>query len=108
MSFFDSLSTGNFSNKNKSTKTKNRPQLKTDNVQHIRIFSPKSFNDTQYLINLLKSGIGIIVDFSDTNEPDAQRIFDYLCGATFAINGTIRRFNSSFFISPSGFKICKD
>lgn len=76
------------------------------NVQNVVLYSPKSFEDVQTLIDFLKSREPSVVDLAGVGDASAQRILDFLSGAIYALSGSIHRISGSIFLlTPSGVTI---
>lgn len=70
------------------------------------IYSPSTYEDVQLLIDHLKMREQVIVDFSDINQTSVCRILDFMSGAIYALNGSIRQINKNIFLfAPSGVTI---
>ncbi len=55
----------------------------------LAIFTPKSFDDVENVITMLKDNKSVIVYVSSLKAEDSQRVLDILCGACFALNGEL-------------------
>ena len=62
------------------------------------IFNPKSYEDVGRLIDHLKHGDQVIVDFSTTNQGVVARILDFMSGAIYALNGSVRKITSDIYL----------
>jgi len=62
------------------------------------IFNPKSYEDVGKLIDHLKRGEQVIVDFSTTNQNVVARILDFMSGAIYALGGTVRKITLDIFL----------
>ncbi|HPF53207.1 MAG TPA: cell division protein SepF [Eubacteriales bacterium] len=51
------------------------------------VYHPMSYDDAQSVIDNLKSGRPVIVNVEEVDPQIAQRIFDFLTGAVYALNG---------------------
>lgn len=77
--------------------------------QNIVIYSPKTSNDVERLIDYLKRREPAIVDLDPISEsPDAQRVLDFTSGAVYALNGRIIEIKTNtFLIVPEGIDVAK-
>ena len=67
---------------------------------------PRSFNDVQIIADHLKGGQPVIVNLSQVQPEEAQRILDYASGVAFALNGSAKKVNGEIFLFvPSGVDI---
>lgn len=68
--------------------------------------SPKSYEDVKGLIDHLKKGEQIYVNFSNVNSQTTYRVLDFLSGAVYALNGTVQEIDKNIFLfAPSGVTI---
>lgn len=75
----------------------------------VLIVKPERFEQTQNICNELKSKKPVIIDLQMMDKTDAQRMIDFLSGATYALNGEIKKIsNHIFFIAPENFDISGD
>ena len=85
------------------------PLMEGDNggrVQNVVLYSPRSFQDVQTLIDFLKAREPSVVDLAGVKDSSAQRILDFLSGAIYALNGSIHRISGTIFLlTPSGVTI---
>lgn len=73
---------------------------------NVNIYSPTTFDDIQTLINFLKRKEQVIVDFSSIDKTGACRIMDYLSGAIYALDGSIKEIAANIFLfAPRGVTI---
>ena len=67
------------------------------------IFTPKSYDDVSRLIDHLKRGEQLIVDFSTTNQGVVARILDFMSGAIYALGGYVKKITQDIFLFAPGF-----
>ena len=67
------------------------------------IFTPKSYDDVGRLIDHLKRGEQLIVDFSTTNQGVVARILDFMSGAIYALGGSVKKITQDIFLFAPGF-----
>ncbi|MBQ8452030.1 MAG: cell division protein SepF [Clostridia bacterium] len=67
---------------------------------------PTRFEEVEGIINFLKEGESVMLNLTNMNPSDSQRLLDCVSGAIFALNGNIRRVdNNIFLLTPEGFNI---
>ncbi len=67
---------------------------------------PTKFADVEDVVKKLKRKEGVIIDFETVPPNVAQRMLDFLSGATFALRGSIKKLKYKMFILiPDGVKI---
>lgn len=78
------------------------------------VFRPVNYEDTQNIIDNLKSHKPVIVNMEQIDVETAQRILDFMSGACYAVDGRVCRVSTRIFIvapanvdiiaSPDGFR----
>lgn len=75
-------------------------------TKNVEFVYPMTFEDYQVVINYLKEGESVILNLSNLNDEDSQRLLDCAYGAICALNGMIRRVeNNIFMLTPEGINI---
>lgn len=70
------------------------------------IYSPRTYQDVQLLIDHLKMREQVIVDFSTLNQQSVYRILDFMSGAVYALGGSIQQITKNIFLfAPQGVTI---
>ncbi|MCL1878163.1 MAG: cell division protein SepF [Defluviitaleaceae bacterium] len=70
------------------------------------IMHPKTMEDAVEIGSHVRSGRMCIVDLTGVATPEAQRIADYLCGNSDALDGSITRVNNSIIaVSPPSHRV---
>lgn len=70
------------------------------------IYQPISYEDTQNIIDNLKSRKPVIVNMEELEIECAQRILDFMAGAIYALNGTIHKISRGIFVvAPNNFGV---
>lgn len=70
------------------------------------VYHPISYEDTQNIIDNLKSRKPVIVNMEDLEIECAQRILDFMAGAVYALNGTIYKIARGIFVvAPANYDI---
>ncbi len=85
-----------------------QPEQPKKNAQqnNIVIYSPSTYEDVQALIDHLKKGEQVIVDFSTVNQTAVYRILDFMSGAIYALNGSVQQITRNIFLfAPQGVTI---
>ena len=62
------------------------------------VYQPQSYDDTQRIIDDLKSGRPVIANLEDLNVDIAQRVLDFLSGAIYGLDGSIRKISRGIFL----------
>lgn len=62
------------------------------------VYQPQSYDDTQRIIDDLKSGRPVIANLEDLNVEIAQRVLDFLSGAVYGVDGSIRKVSRGIFL----------
>jgi len=78
-------------------------------MSEIIIICPKEIQDAAIVCEHLRENKTCIINMQDTERIQAQRIADYLGGASYTLNGNIERIDSHMFvIAPNGVKLTTD
>ena len=73
---------------------------------NVGMYEPKSFSDVQTIIERLAGKEAVIVNLESVEIESAQRILDFLSGASYALGGSMRRIKAyTFLITPQGMGI---
>lgn len=88
-----------------SSRAKKRPatqnnvvSLPTSGQMKMIVYHPIGYEDTQSIIDNLKSRKPVIVNMEDLEIECAQRILDFMAGAVYALNGTISKISRGIFL----------
>lgn len=99
------LSLGKTSKKKTNANT-NVVSLPTSATQKMIVYHPISYEDTQNIIDNLKSRKPVIVNMEELELDCAQRILDFMAGAVYALNGTIYRVSRGIFtVAPNNYDV---
>lgn len=90
--------------------------MNTRGTFKIVVRQPTKYDDGKALADCLACYEPVIVDFSRTQSDVANRIYSFLCGATYAMGGNIKKLNANTYIFAtsnvrfdiSGFDCCRD
>ena len=70
------------------------------------VYHPISYEDTQNIIDNLKSRKPVIVNMEELEIECAQRILDFMAGAVYALNGTIFKISRGIFVvAPTNYDV---
>ncbi len=62
------------------------------------VIEPKSFDECPKLVDNLKAKKPVIINLEKVESDGARKIFDFLSGATYALNGTVQKVANNIFI----------
>ena len=70
------------------------------------VYHPVSYEDTQNIIDNLKSRKPVIVNMEELDLDCAQRILDFMAGAIYALNGTLYKISRGIFVvAPTNYDV---
>lgn len=79
------------------------------NAFKLVVIEPKGFDECSKLVDSLKSRKPIIVNLEKLDSDTARKIFDFLGGATYALNGNVQKVaNNIFVFAPENVAIFAD
>ena len=83
--------------------TQQKPQQKSVSYNGTSAFKlvviePKSFDECPKLVDSLKGRRPVIINLEKIETETAKKIFDFLSGATYALNGGVQKISSNIFI----------
>ena len=64
----------------------------------IVVIDPKSFDECPKLVDSLKSRKPVIINLENIENDTARKIFDFLSGATYALNGNVQKIAQNIFV----------
>lgn len=88
--------------------TSSAPSTQGEQNSFVRmvVFQPQTYDDTQTIIDNLKSGKPVIVNLETLNPDIAQRVLDFIGGAIYALDGSVRKVSKGIFLlAPEGVDI---
>ncbi|MEA5059597.1 Cell division protein SepF [bioreactor metagenome] len=89
-----------------SPSSSNVVSLPTAASMKMIVYHPISYEDTQNIIDNLKSRKPVIVNMEELEIDCAQRILDFMAGAIYALNGTIYKISRGIFVvAPTNYDI---
>ena len=62
------------------------------------IIEPKGFDECPKLVDNLKSRKPVIINLEKMESDTARKIFDFLSGATYALNGNVQKIANNIFV----------
>lgn len=73
------------------------------------VLEPSGFEETPKLVDNLKTRKPVIVNLEKLESETARKIFDFLSGATYALNGNVQKVSTNIFIfAPENVDINSD
>ncbi len=84
--------------------TQQKPQQKNNlsyngtSAFKLVVIEPKSFDECPKLVDSLKGRRPVIINLENIETETAKKIFDFLSGATYALNGGVQKVASNIFI----------
>lgn len=73
------------------------------------VIKPDEFDDAQMIIDHLNRGQIIVINMEDLDLPTAQRIADFIGGASYAVNGLFQAISGNIFLAtPNGTYVSGD
>ena len=99
------VSLGNRSRR-KTAASNNVVSLPTAAPMKMVVYHPVSYEDTQNIIDNLKSRKPVIVNMEELEIDCAQRILDFMAGAIYALDGTIYKISRGIFVvAPTNYDV---
>ena len=75
----------------------------------VRVVKPQLFNEAKVVAEFLKDGDTVVVNLEGIEIGEAQRIADFIGGACFAIDGTLKAIsNNIFIVAPGNIEVSGD
>ena len=62
------------------------------------VIEPKAFDECPKLVDSLKSKKPVIINLEKLESDTARKIFDFLSGATYALNGNVQKIANNIFV----------
>jgi len=76
----------------------NRPANPNTNAFKLVVIEPKGFDECPKLVDNLKSKKPVIINLEKIESDTARKIFDFLSGATYALNGNVQKIANNIFV----------
>lgn len=75
-------------------------------LSQIALYEPRLYADVRQIATQLLNGQAVIVNFTQMDDKNAKRVVDFLNGATFAIDGGIKRIGKEIFLcTPKNYEV---
>ena len=77
--------------------------------ESVKVIKPQEFNEAQIVADFLKEGKTIVVNLEGIEISQAQRIIDFIGGASFAVGGSLKAIsNNIFIVAPGNIEVSGD
>ena len=73
-------------------------QSRTTNPFKLVVIEPEGFEECPKLVDSLKTRKPIIINLEKIESETARKIFDFLSGATYALNGNVQKVANNIFV----------
>ena len=73
---------------------------KEEEGESVKVIRPQTFNEAQIVADFLKEGKTIVVNLEGIEIGQAQRIIDFIGGASFAVDGSLKAISNNIFLFP--------
>lgn len=83
---------------NRVLQMQNKTINQSPNQFKMVVIEPKSFDECPKLVDNLKSKKPVIINLEKIESDNARKIFDFLSGATYALNGNVQKVANNIFI----------
>ncbi len=95
---------------NKLVEFNNRQRSEGGSVRsEVYVIKPQDINDSQIVVDSLLSGRTIVLNMEGLELAAAQRIIDFVCGACYALNGSLKAISGNIFIAvPQSIELSGD
>ncbi len=71
-------------------------------LSRITTIHPRTYNEAKSIGESFRSGIPVIMNLTDMDDPDAKRLVDFAAGLVFGLHGSIERVTAKvFLLSPA-------
>ena len=82
----------------KAVPLEKRVSIAGTNAFKLVVIEPKSFDECPKLVDSLKGRRPVIINLEKIETEPAKKIFDFLSGATYALNGNVQKVANNIFI----------
>lgn len=87
----------------------NKKNTNKNNDMQIRIVEPKDQDQSLEIANSLREGVPVIISLKYMEGDESKRLFDFICGTTYAIDGHYRKLGSNILLfTPNNIDIIED
>ena len=77
--------------------------------ESVKVIKPQEFKEAQIVADFLKEGKTIVVNLEGIEISQAQRIIDFIGGASFAVDGSLKAIsNNIFIVAPGNIEVSGD
>ncbi len=83
---------------NKGNKKNKVLNIHTTTQMKVVIYEPSNFEETPSIVDSLKNRKPVIINLENINPELARKIFDFLNGAIYALDGNIQKVSAGIFI----------
>jgi len=84
--------------KSKKTTSTRRSELATDEGPEVLVLEPEVFKDAPSICNKIRAGKTVVLNLKNTDYENGRKIFDFLSGALFALDGSLNKIADNVFI----------
>jgi cell division inhibitor SepF len=81
-----------------STRKANVLNLHNSKQMRLVIAKPREFSEAQQIVEHIKNKKSVLVNLESTETVEAKRIIDFICGATFAVDGNMQKVSQQIFV----------
>ena len=74
------------------------PMQRNTSPMKLMVIDPEGFEECPKLVDSLKARKPVIINLERLETETARKIFDFLSGATYALNGTVQKVANNIFI----------
>ena len=83
--------------------------IQSNNNVKVVLVEPTSFNDAAQICDNIKGRKTVVVNLEKTDPEEARKIFDFLNGSVYALNGKIQKIaNGVFILAPNNVDILSE
>ncbi len=75
-----------------------QPAGRYTSAQKIVVIEPQGFDESPKLVDSLKAKKPVIINLENLETDTARKIFDFLSGATYALNGNVQKVANNIFV----------
>lgn len=72
--------------------------IHTNKQMNVVIYEPVEFEETPHIVDNLKNRKPVIINLENLDQESARKIFDFLNGAIYALDGQIQKVSKGIFI----------
>ncbi|MEO1815583.1 MAG: cell division protein SepF [Acetobacterium sp.] len=84
--------------KTKKTTPSRRSELSLDDGPEVLVLEPEVFKDAPSICNKIRNNKTVVLNLKNTDYENGRKIFDFLSGALFALDGSINKIADNVFI----------